>query len=101
LQEDEIIGIFPEGEISHDGEMGKIYPGFQIIAQGVDGIIIPFYIDGIYGSIFSRASNRHVPMRNLLRRRVHIIYGPALSIDSDAKTVYDAINNLKETYGSQ
>lgn len=101
LRQDEIIGVFPEGGISYDGELGKIYPGFQIIAQGVDGVIIPFYIDGIYGSIFSRASNRHVPMRNLLRRRIRVIYGPALSIDSDAKTVYDAITHLKETYGSK
>ncbi|OYZ32630.1 MAG: hypothetical protein B7X89_02805 [Sulfuricurvum sp. 17-40-25] len=101
LQEDKIIGIFPEGGISHDGELGKIYPGFQIIAQGVEGVIIPFYIDGIYGSIFSRATNRHVPMKNLFRRRIRIIYGPALSIDSDAKTVYDAITHLKETHVSQ
>lgn len=101
LQQDEIIGVFPEGGISHDGEIGKIYPGFQIIAQGIDGVIIPFYIDGIYGSVFSRASNRHVPMKNLFRRRIQIIYGPAFSIDSDAKTVYDAIAHLKETYGSQ
>lgn len=101
LNNDEIIGVFPEGGISYDGELGKIYPGFQIIAQGVEGVIVPFYIDGMYGSIFSRASKRHVPMSHWLRRRVRIIYGPPLSIDSDAKTLYDAITHLKETYGSQ
>jgi acyl-[acyl-carrier-protein]-phospholipid O-acyltransferase/long-chain-fatty-acid--[acyl-carrier-protein] ligase len=101
LQQDEIIGVFPEGGISHDGNIGKIYPGFQIIAQGIKGVIIPFYIDGIYGSIFSRAPKRHVPMPNILRRRVRIVYGEPLSIDSDAKTVYDAITHLKETHGSQ
>lgn len=101
LQQDEIIGVFPEGGISQDGNIGKIYPGFQIIAQGVDGVIIPFYIHGIYGSIFSRSKKHHVPIQNWFRRRVDIIYGPALSIDSDAKTVYDAITHLKETYGAQ
>ncbi len=101
LNNDEIIGVFPEGGISHDGELGKIYPGFQIIAQGVEGVIVPFYIDGMYGSIFSRASKRHVPMSHWLRRRVRIIYGSPLPIDSDAKTLYDAITHLKETYGSQ
>ena len=100
LQEDEIVGIFPEGGISHDGEIGKLYPGFQIIAQGVKGVIVPFYIDGIYGSIFSRAKKRHVPMSNLLRRRIRIIYGEPMSMDSDAKTVYDAIIQLKESNGS-
>ncbi|MDP3265694.1 MAG: MFS transporter [Sulfuricurvum sp.] len=101
LLQNEIIGVFPEGSISQDGKIGKIYPGFQIIAQGIDGVIIPFYIDGIYGSIFSRAQKRHVPMANFLRRRIRIIYGAPLSIDSDAKTVYDAITHLKETHGSQ
>ncbi|MFA6188369.1 MAG: MFS transporter [Sulfuricurvum sp.] len=101
LQQDEIIGVFPEGGISQDGKIGKIYPGFEIIAQGVDGVIIPFYIHGIYGSIFSRSKKHHVPVQNWFRRRVDIIYGPAISIDSDAKTVYDAITHLKETYGAQ
>ena len=100
LQENEIIGVFPEGGISHDGNIGKIYPGFQIIAQGIDGVIIPFYIDGIYGSIFSRAPKRHVSMFNIVRRRIRIIYGAPLSMDSDAKTLHKAIIHLKETYGS-
>lgn len=100
LNEDEIVGIFPEGGISSDGQIGKLYPGFQIVAHGVKGVIVPFYIDGIYGSIFSRSPLRHVPMPNGLRRRVRIFYGEPLGIDSDAKTVYDAIIHLKETYGS-
>ncbi|MDP3301063.1 MAG: MFS transporter [Sulfuricurvum sp.] len=101
LQENEIIGIFPEGGISHDGKIGKIYPGFQIIAQGIDGVIIPFYIDGIYGSIFSRAPKRHVSIPSIVRRRIRIIYGEPLSMDSDAKTLHEAIIHLKETYGSK
>lgn len=100
LQENEIIGVFPEGGISHDGNIGKIYPGFQIIAHGIDGVIIPFYIDGIYGSIFSRATKRHVSMSNFMRRRIRIIYGAPLSMDSDVKTLHEAIIHLKETYGS-
>lgn len=101
LKENEIIGVFPEGSISHDGEIGKIYPGFQIIAQGVDAVIIPFYIDGIYGSIFSRAPKRDAKMSNIMRRRIRIIYGAPLSIDSDAKALHDAITHLKETHGSE
>ncbi|MCL4419742.1 MFS transporter, partial [Patescibacteria group bacterium] len=101
LQDNEIVGVFPEGGISHDGNIGKIYPGFQIIAQGIDGVIIPFYIDGIYGSIFSRSPKRHIAMSNIVRRRIRIIYGAPLSMDSDAKTLHEAIIHLKETYGSQ
>ncbi|HEX5622984.1 MAG TPA: 1-acyl-sn-glycerol-3-phosphate acyltransferase, partial [Sulfuricurvum sp.] len=101
LENDEIIGIFPEGGISTDGEIKKFYPGFQIVAKEVQGVIVPFYIDGVYGSLFSRASKRHVPMRKWFRRHIRIIYGAPLPMDSDAKTVYDAVIHLKETYGAQ
>jgi len=97
LQNSEIIGIFPEGGISPTGEIEKFYSGFEIIARGIDGVIIPFYIHGMGGSLFSRTSKQ----RTWFRRRVDIIYGTPLSMDSNAKTVYDSITHLKEAYGSK
>jgi len=97
LQNNEIIGIFPEGGISATGKMEKFYSGFEIVARGIDGVIVPFYIHGMEGSLFSRTSKH----RNWSRRRVHIIYGAPIPMDSDAKTVYDVISNLKEAHGSK
>lgn len=100
LKKNEIVGLFPEGSISHDGAMGKIYPGYQIIAAGQEGVIVPFYIDGIYGSLFSRSQKRHTPSKSWFRRNVRIIYGEPIAMQSDPETVYNAINTLKEKYGS-
>ncbi len=92
LKNNEIIGIFPEGSISSSGEIGKFYSGFEIVARGMDGVIVPFYIDGMDGSLFSRTSKK----RMWFRRRINIIYGAPLPMDSDSKTVYDAITHLKD-----
>ena len=101
LRNDEIVGLFPEGAISYDGEIGKIFPGYRMIASEANGVIVPFYIEGIYGSIFSRAEKRHTPLRSWHRRTVRIIYGEPLGLDSEPQTVYDAINHLKENHGAQ
>jgi len=97
LQNNEIIGIFPEGSISSTGEIEKFYSGFEIVARGMDGVIVPFYIDGMDGSLFSRTSKK----RKWFRRRINIIYGAPLPMDSDSKTVYDAITHLKDNHGSK
>lgn len=101
LRRGEIVGLFPEGTISSNGEIGKIYPGYKLIASEGNGVIVPFYIDGVYGSIFSRASKRHTPLRSGFRRTIRIIYGEPLPMASEPETVYNAISKLKEQYGSQ
>lgn len=101
LKNGEIIGIFPEGAISADGEMGSVLHGYKRVAEGSEGVIVPFYIDGIYGSLFSRSSKRHVPSRSWFRRNVRVIYGEPIPMKSDPDTVYNAINRLKEKYGTQ
>lgn len=101
LNNHEIVALFPEGSISADGEIGKIYPGYQVIASRVKGVIIPFYIDGIYGSLFSRSSTRHAASKSWFRRNVRIFYGDPLPMDSDPQTLYNAILKLKENHASQ
>lgn len=101
LHNKEIVALFPEGAISKDGEVANIMQGYQKIASGVDGVIIPFYIDGIYGSLFSRSASRHTSSRSWFRRNVRVIYGEPLSMQSDPDVVYNAIIHLKESYGTQ
>jgi acyl-[acyl-carrier-protein]-phospholipid O-acyltransferase/long-chain-fatty-acid--[acyl-carrier-protein] ligase len=101
LQNGEIVGIFPEGAISSDGEVGELLHGYKKIASDSEGVIVPFYIDGIYGSLFSRSSKRHTPSRAWFRRNIRIIYGEPLAMKSEPKIVYDAIIHLKEMYGTQ
>ncbi|WP_310440218.1 MFS transporter [Sulfuricurvum sp.] len=101
LQNGEIIGIFPEGSISSDGEVGTFLHGYKRVSTDSEGVIIPFYIDGVYGSLFSRSRNRHTPSRTRFRRNIRVIYGEPLPMNSEPQTVYNAIISLKETHGAQ
>lgn len=101
LENRDIVALFPEGGISHDGDIGKIYPGYRVIAAQQKGVIVPFYIDGIYGSVFSRSPKRHVSSRSWFKRNVRVIYGEPIPMDSDPETVYNAINALKDKHGPQ
>jgi len=101
LNNNEIVALFPEGAISADGKIGKIYPGYQVIASRAEGVIVPFYIDGIYGSLFSRSSTRHTASKSWFRRNVRILYGDPLPMDSNPETLYNAILKLKENHVTQ
>ena len=51
----ELVGIFPEGNVSADGEIAAFRPGIaQIIARNPVPVI-PMALSGLWGSIFSRA----------------------------------------------
>lgn len=55
LDAGELVGIFPEGNISEDGEIAAFRPGIaQIIARNPVPVI-PMALSGLWGGIFSRA----------------------------------------------
>ena len=58
LHEGEIVGIFPEGGITRNGEMQEFNPGFLSILKGSDAPVIPVHLEGMWGSIFSFEGGR-------------------------------------------
>ena len=50
----EVIGIFPEGTITHDGEMNEFRPGIQRILARNPVPVVPVALRGLWGSFFSR-----------------------------------------------
>ncbi|MGQ9563836.1 MAG: acyl-[ACP]--phospholipid O-acyltransferase [Thermogutta sp.] len=59
LKNGELVGIFPEGGMTRTGQIRGFQPGFLKIARGLDVPIIPVYIDGIWGSIFTYSGGRY------------------------------------------
>jgi acyl-[acyl-carrier-protein]-phospholipid O-acyltransferase/long-chain-fatty-acid--[acyl-carrier-protein] ligase len=53
LADGELVGIFPEGEISRTGEIRSFERGFEKILQNSGVPVIPIRIDGLYGHPFS------------------------------------------------
>lgn len=90
LSNNGIVAIYPEGKISKDGKLGKFYKGYELIAKDYDGVIIPFYIDGIFGSIFSKDKKNDIK-RFLTKREIRICFGKSLSKDIKVDDLRDKI----------
>ena len=55
LGEGEIVGIFPEGRLTGDGEMQPFRPGIERIVAETPVPVIPMALQGLWGSFFSRS----------------------------------------------
>ena len=62
LADGEIVGIFPEGRLTEDGEMASFRPGVQQILAATPAPVVPLALRGLWGSFFSR-SHRGRAMR--------------------------------------
>jgi acyl-[acyl-carrier-protein]-phospholipid O-acyltransferase / long-chain-fatty-acid--[acyl-carrier-protein] ligase len=49
----EIVCIFPEGELSRSGTLIKLRKGFELVARLAECEVVPVWLDGLWGSIFS------------------------------------------------
>jgi len=54
LDEGNIIGIFPEGAITRDGEMLPFKKGIEKILERNPVPVVPIALRGMWGSFFSR-----------------------------------------------
>jgi 1-acyl-sn-glycerol-3-phosphate acyltransferase len=54
LRHGEVVGIFPEGQLTHTGEMGAFRPGIERIVSETPVPVVPLALAGLWGSFFSR-----------------------------------------------
>ncbi len=101
ISEGKCVVIFPEGEISRTGEMGDFYRGFELIAGTSEGVIIPYYIGGMWGSRLSRSKKRFKSDGSWFKRHVTILYGDSMPLNTKAQEIKTALQALKEKYETQ
>jgi len=66
LKEGELICIFPEGQISSDGELSPFKRGIEkILESATDVEVVPIYLEGLWGSYFSRKYNGKALSHNM------------------------------------
>src|ERR1700738_5151862 len=59
IKKGQIVCIFPEGELSRTGVLLKLRKGFELIARSADCDVVPVWLDGLRGSIFSFEGGRY------------------------------------------
>lgn len=105
LQRGEVVCLFPEGTISRTGHLAEFRPGYERACALVDDSvqIVPFYLRGLWGSQFSRSSERlRRVRRDGLKRDIIVAFGVALpkeaSVDVLKRRVFDLSINSWSDY---
>lgn len=79
LKEGEVVCLFPEGQITRHGMINELRKGFELMARQGDAQVVPVYLDGLYGSIFSFQGGRFfTKMPRHLRYPVSVRFGAPL-----------------------
>ena len=81
LDAGEVVCIFPEGRITHDGALGPFRQGVMRILERTPVPVVPLALDGLWGSFFSRRYGR--AMSRLFPRglfnRIELVAGEPLA----------------------
>jgi len=54
LRAGEVVGIFPEGTLTADGELARFRPGVERMVHDTPVPVVPMALRGLWGSFFSR-----------------------------------------------
>jgi len=85
LRDGEVVGIFPEGRLTEDGEMGPFRPGVREIVAATPVPVVPLALRGLWGSFFSRTVNGRAMRRfRGVFSRIELVAAPALAPDAAA-----------------
>ena len=98
-----IVCIFAEGAITRNGLIRKFRAGFERIIKGSDRPVIPAYLGGVWGSIFSYYHGRILStLPSALQYPVSVHFGEPLSSDATAPQMRQKVQELScDYYDSQ
>lgn len=76
----DLVGIFPEGRVSSDGEIHAFRPGFGHILERSPAPVIPLALRGLWGSFFSRVEGSAMkrPFRRGMFSRIALVAGTSV-----------------------
>lgn len=99
LDDGYLVGIFAEGKLTRSGLMSAFKPGYQKITKGTNAPIIPVYLGGAWGSLFSHAGKgRYRNHRLRVPYPMHVNIGNPMPSNSQTHEVRLAVQELGSAY---
>ena len=95
LRQGHIVCFFPEGMITHDGEMNVFRPGVERILASDPVPVVAMAINGMWGSFFSRKDGP--AMRKLPRpshRKISVCVAPPVENSPSADALEQVVRSL-------
>ncbi|HEE9542578.1 TPA: acyl-[ACP]--phospholipid O-acyltransferase [Campylobacter coli] len=101
IKQGDLVCLFPEGVLSRHGQLNEFKGGFEHVCSNLeedDGVILPFYIRGLWGSTFSRSDEEFSARnRTLSKRNIAIAFGAPMSLHSKKEEVKAKVFELSFT----
>ncbi len=97
LDKGEVVCLFPEGTISRTGHLAEFRKGYERACEQTttDVVIVPFYLRGLWGSTFSRSSDRLKKSGSTgLRRDLVIAFGKPIEKNTPADVLKRRVLDL-------
>jgi len=71
LEDGDLIGIFPEGKITYDGQLSPFRPGVKRIVDRTPVPVVPLALRGLWGSFFSRHEGPAMTKWSRIAKRIY------------------------------
>lgn len=95
LEAGHAVALFPEGHLTRNGHLSSFRSGFEKALADTGAVVVPFYLQGLWGSLYSHAAGGYrQTVRSLDARRVTVAFGAALPDSVDAPRVKRAVQEL-------
>ncbi|MCK5882424.1 MAG: MFS transporter [Bacteriovoracaceae bacterium] len=96
LKNGELVCIFPEGEITYDGETTEFKRGIERIVKATPVPVVPIAINGMWGSFFSRKHGRAMskPFSRVWSKITLVVGSPIAPEDVSAARLQTEVTSL-------
>ncbi len=97
IEQGEILCIFPEGQITYDGELNEFKPGILRVLEKTPAPVYPIALQGLWGSMFSRKGGKaFFKMPRRLFAKIGLVVGEPLSpLGLDTTTIQQKVFELR------
>lgn len=98
LAQGEIVCLFPEGQLERAGTLLRLRRGYELIARDSNALVVPVWLDQLWGSIFSFQGGRFfTKLPKQIPYRVTVAFGkPVAAEAAEIATIREELLKLGE-----